>query len=470
MKKKILTSVLSLVAVMTMASCSPSNTSTSASDSGSTSTQTTGESIVLLNFKPEISNKWQNIIDGVKKDLGITLEVKTAASESYEETFRNDLSTSGAAAIFQINGLVGYNKWKDYIDDLDDTNMYKKISSSGLAFSADGHVKALPVTEEGIGIIYNKALTDKYFALTGRADTGANSMDDIKSYATLKKVVEDMQAHKADLGIDGVFCPSGMGSDDSWRITGHAFNMPLVQEFGTLSSTPSEIAFSGATQYRNLIDLYVKNSTVAPTSMAPISQTTSFAEFQTSKAIMVQNGQWATSGLIVDKEQRKSGFTYAEGKDLHFLPMYCGLTNSDFPESSQGLSVGTEAYWCVNKSLSASKREAAKKVLDWLFTGNGEKYVVSDLGFNAPYQDFATKKELAQSDPLMLDLSKWMAKDGVKSLPWDFNYVPSVNNQRADLVTDLTAYYNTNCSDATWNTLVDNAKSTWKRLAASAEA
>lgn len=468
MKKKILTSILSLVAVMTMASCSPSNTSTS-SDGGSNST-TTGESIILLNFKPEITDKWQNIIEGVKKDLGITLEVQTAAAGSYEDTFRNNLSTSQAPAIFQINGLVGYNKWKDYIDDLDDTNMYKKISSAGLAFSADGHVKALPVTEEGIGIIYNKALTDKYFSLTNRANTGANSMDDVKSYATLKAVVEDMQAHKSDLGIDGVFCPSGMGSDDSWRITGHALNMPLVQEFGTLTSTPSEISFSGNQQYRNLIDLYVKNSTVAPTSMATVTQTTSFAEFQTSKAIMVQNGQWATSGLIVDKKERKEGITYAESSNLRFLPMYCGLTNSDFPESSQGLSVGTEAFWSVNKKLSASKREAAKKVLDWLFTGKGEQYVVSDLGFNAPYQDFATKSELAQSDPLMLDLAKWMAKDGVKSLPWDFNYVPSVDNQRADLVTNLTAYYNANCSDDAWNTLVDSAKKTWKRLAASAEA
>jgi raffinose/stachyose/melibiose transport system substrate-binding protein len=445
MKKKFLAVVLSLAAVLPLAGCNKSN----------------DDKVILLNFKPEIQNKWQNIIDGVKKDLGITLEVQTAASGKYEDTFRANLSTKNSPAIFQINGLVGYNKWKDYIDDLDDTNMYKSISSASLAFSADGKVKALPVTEEGIGIIYNKALTDKYFNLTNRANTGANSMDDVKSYTTLKAVVEDMQNHKADLGIDGVFCPSGMGDDDSWRITGHAFNMPLVQEFGALTETPSEIKFSGADQYRNLLNLYVKNSTVDVKQMAAVAQKASFAEFQTGKAVMVQNGQWATSGLTGEG---------AKASDLHFLPMYCGLTNSSFPESSQGLSVGTEAYWCVNKSLSDTTRSNAKKVLDWLFAGNGEKYVVSDLGFNAPYKDFATKKELAQSDPLSLDLSKWMAKDGVKSLPWDFNYVPSVDAQRADLVTNIKAYYNSDCSDDAWNTLVTSAKSTWKTLAASAKA
>lgn len=440
MKKKILGVALLGFAVAALAGCN----------------KTDDGSIILLNFKPEIQDKWGEIQQAVKDELGFELKVSTAASGQYESTLRSTISTDKSPAIFQISGLVGYKNWEKYVSDLDGAEVTKALLNDSLALKVDGKTKAIPVTEEGYGIIYNKAIADRYFKLEGHV-ANVNSMDDVKSYETLKAVVEDMQAKKEQLGIEGVFCPSGLGSDDSWRITGHTFNMALIQEFGLMTSMPDEIQFSGATQYRNLIDLYVKNSTVSNTAMVDTTQTDSFKYFQDGKTLMVQNGQWATSGLTGKG---------AKAEDLRFLPLYCGLTNEAYPENKQGICIGTEAYWCVNSKLSEKKQENAKKFLNWLFNGNGEKYVVGELGFNAPFKDFASKAELAQTDPLVKEVTAWMAKKDVTNLPWNFAFVPDTDNQRTDLVNSLKKYYNDNYSDATWNALVESAKTTWKKLAA----
>ena len=222
----------------------------------------------LLNFKPEIKDKWTNIQTEFKKDTGITLEVETASEGQYETTLRQKISTDKAPTIFQINGPVGYGNWSDYCANLTNLPVYKKLTDTSLSVNVNGAPRAIPQTVEGYGIIYNKALTDKYFALSNKTlPAGVTKMEDINSYVKLKAVVEDMQTHKSDLGIDGVFAPSGLDGSTSWRISGHAFNMPLVGEYGNATSMPKTLEFTYNQQYRNLIDLYVKNSTMTPGNM-----------------------------------------------------------------------------------------------------------------------------------------------------------------------------------------------------------
>ena len=430
-------------------------------DSGTGGTTSNNVSVKILNFKPELAEKWGNIQAAVKKDLGFDLVVETAASGQYETKLRQLISTDGAPDIFQISGPVGYSNWSDYIADLDGSDVYNALSDQSLACKIDGKVKAIPVTEEGYGIIYNKSITDAYFALTNKASTGVSKREDIKSYNQLKAVVEDRQAHKSELGIDGVFAPSGLDGSTSWRITGHAFNRALVGELGSsATSTPDELQFSSNQNYRNLIDLYVKNSTRTGTQMVASNWEAEGSAFANKKVAMVQNGQWATADLTAGGK--------VAGTDLRRLPLYCGINNDNIKESSQGLCIGTEAYWCVNKKSSAAKQENALKFLNYLFNGNGKKYVVRDLAFNAPFKGF-NSDEFAPSDPLVKEVVSWMNKDGINSVAWDFPLVPSTDNQRADLVTSLTAYYNDNFSEAKWAELVTNTKNKWKQLAEEAK-
>lgn len=104
------------------------------------------------------------------------------------------MGTNDQPAIFQVNGPVGLSKWKDYCSDLTSDTLYTSLSDKTLALKNGSSVLAVTNTVEGYGIIYNSALTDAYFALTDRVSTGVDSMDGVKSYATLEKVVTDMTA------------------------------------------------------------------------------------------------------------------------------------------------------------------------------------------------------------------------------------------------------------------------------------
>ena len=108
-----------------------------------------------------------------------------------------------------------------------------------------------------------KKLWISYFALPGAK---ATSMDDIKNFDTLKAVVEDMTAHKADLGIDGVFASTSFAPGEDWRWQTHLMNLPIYYEYKDADvKDEDEITFKYNENYKNISYLYLNNSTVEPT-------------------------------------------------------------------------------------------------------------------------------------------------------------------------------------------------------------
>jgi len=57
------------------------------------------------------------------------------------------------------------------------------------------------------------------------------TQDDIKGFADLKKVADDIQARKAELGVDGAFTSAGMDSSSDWRFKTHLANLPIYYEY-----------------------------------------------------------------------------------------------------------------------------------------------------------------------------------------------------------------------------------------------
>ena len=142
----------------------------------------------FLNFKPEIANVYSEISKVYEKETGVRLQVETAASGNYEQTLTAKMGTNEAPTLFQINGPVGYQNWKDYTLNLADTDLYANLSDKSLAITGeDGGVYGVPYTIEGYGIIYNDAIMQKYFATEGAK---AASIDEINNYAKLKALLK----------------------------------------------------------------------------------------------------------------------------------------------------------------------------------------------------------------------------------------------------------------------------------------
>ena len=414
------------------------------------------QEIYFLNFKPEIADVYEaKVIPAFQaENPGYKLKVVTAASGTYEQTLKSEQAKSNPPAIFQTNGPVGLEGSRNDAAPLDDTNFYKLLADKSMALKLDGKVAAIPYAVEGYGIIYNNAIMNKYFALPNKA-VAINSAEEIKDFATLKAVVEDMQKNVDALGIKGVFASTSMAAGNQWRWQTHTVNVPLYYEFLKKAPETSPVLtglaaetldFTYNKNFKDLMDLYTNNSLTAKTLLGSKSEDDSMAEFALGQCAMVQNGNWAAAQILGTPGNKVAS------ADIKFLPLYMGIDG----EMNAGLCVGTENYLCINKNASAEAQAGADVFLTWLFSSpTGKKLVSEDLKFITPFNSFS-EAELP-TDPLSQQVSIWMNKSGVNSIGWTFAAIPSEEWKNA-LGSALLAYFE---GKADWNNVVKTAQDQW---------
>ena len=422
-----------LAVAATLAACS--NGSSSGSENG----------VYLLNFKPEAEEALKTIASAYKDKTGVEVKIVTAASGTYQQTLQTEVAKSNPPTIFNINGPVGLVTWKDYALDLSGTEFVKALTDTSMALTdEDGVVYGSPLGIEGYGLIYNAAILNKYFALEGAK---ATSVDEIKGFAKLKEVVEDMQARKADLGIEGAFACTSLASGEDWRWQTHLANYPVFYEFRDKGVTDAkEVDLTYSDNYKQIFDLYLNNSTVAPSAAAAKTVTDSMADFALGKCAFVQNGNWAWSQI-----SEVEGNTVAEG-DIHFMPIYIGVNG----EEKSGIALGTENYLAVNSQVSETAQKASIDFLTWLLTGEGAKMLVDNSVVSvSPYPAFS---ELTPADPLGKETAQFLANKELYPINWVFQTFPS-QEFKNQLGSHLAQYAS---GKEDWSAVKEYFVSTWK--------
>ena len=380
--------------------------------------KTTKGQVRYLNFKPEVASIYQELAAAYEKETGVKVIVETAANNAYESTLTSKMATKQAPTLFQINGPQGYANWKNYCAELSNTELYKHLTDKSLAVTSGGKVYGIPYVVEGYGIIYNAAITDKYFALPNKA-TKYKSMDEVNNFAALKEVCDDMQANKEALGIKGVFASTSLKAGEDWRWQTHLANLPVYYEFKNnkvdlASDATKKISFQYDKEFKNIFDLYLNDSVIPAKNVGVKTVDNSMAEFALEECAMVQNGNWAwgqISGVSGNK---------VKAENVKYLPIYTGVAG----EEGKGLCIGTENFYCINKKASKQDQQATADFIYWLYSSKtGKKYVTEKLGFIAPFDTFTDNER--PTDPLAVEISKWMAKPGITSVAWNFTLIPS---------------------------------------------
>ena len=412
--KKILSILMAIMIIATVFTGCNRN-----ENQGATPQNSDGKTTVrFLNFKPEIATVYDEIAKAYNQETGNTLIVETAASGNYEQTLAAKMGTNEAPTIFQINGPKGYANWQDYCADLSNTELYKHLTDKSLAVTVDGKVYGIPYVVEGYGIIYNKEITDKYFALKEKS-TEFKSMDEIKNFDSLKKLVEDMQKNSEKLGIKGVFASTSLKTGEDWRWHTHLANIPVYYEFDendvdSSSDATKTINFKYSENFKNIFDLYINNSTTDKKVLGSKIVDESMAEFALGQCAMVQNGNWAWSQINgIDKNTVKA-------ENIKYLPIYMGVDG----EEKQGLCIGTENFFAINSKASEQEQKVAADFIYWLFSSEtGKKFVNERLEFIAPFDTFSDEER--PKDPLAQEVIKWMNNADVTTIPWNFTVFPS---------------------------------------------
>ena len=405
-----------------------------------------------LNFKPEVAGVYQELADEYEKETGVKVIVETAANNAYESTLMSKMSTKEAPTLFQINGPRGYANWKSYCADLSNTEIYKHLSDKSLAITSGKGVYGVPYVVEGYGIIYNKALTDKYFALSSKA-VPYSSMEEVNNFAKLKAVADDMQKNAKVLGIDSVFASTSLKAGEDWRWQTHLANLPVYYEFKNnnidlASDATKKIKFQYGKEFQNILDLYLNDSTVDRKAVGTKTVTDSMSEFALEKCVMVQNGNWAW-GQVAGVSGNK-----VLPENVKYLPIYTGVEG----EESQGLCIGTENFYCINAKASAEEQKATADFIYWLYSSDfGKNYVTNKLGFIAPFDTFSDSER--PTDPLAVEISKWMSKPGITSVAWNFTLFPS-QTFKDNFGASLLRYAQ---GSKSWDDVAADVVSTWEK-------
>ena len=406
MKKKKIIAMLLCTAMFggMVAGCGSSG----CSDEGSKSAKGDAKGkVYYLNFKPEQADQWVDLAEKYTEETGVQVDVQTAASGTYESQLKSEMAKDEAPTLFQVNGPVGLATWKDYCYDLSDSAVYKDLQSDDYALKDGDEVKSIAYVIETYGLIYNKALLNKYFELP---DAEITSIDDLNNFDALKKVADGIQAHKDDLGVEGAFTSAGMDSSSDWRFKTHLANLPIYYEYKDegISSTDA-IKGTYLDNYKQIWDLYLKDSTCDPSMISSKTGDDAASEFALGEAVFYQNGTWAYND-IKDNE--------VADEDLGMLPIYIGVDG----EEDQGLCTGSENYWCVNKNASEEDIQATLDFLQWVVESDeGRDAIANEMGFVTP---FTTFDEYLPANPLVEANSEY-TKAGKTPVSWNFTTMPS---------------------------------------------
>ena len=309
----------------------------------------------------------------------------------------------------QADQWVELATWKDYCYDLSKSDVYKDVESDDYVLKDGDAVDGIAYVIETYGLIYNKALLNKYFELP---DASIKSIDELNNFQALKTAAEEIQAHKDDLGVEGAFTSAGMDSSSDWRFKTHLANLPIYYEYKA-DGIDSTDAIKGTylDNYKQIWDLYLNNSTCEPSMISSKTGDDAASEFSLGEAVFYQNGTWAYND-IKDNEVAE--------EDMGMLPIYIGVDG----EENQGLCTGSENYWCVNKNASEEDIQATLDFMKWVVESDeGRDMLANEMGFVTPFTTFA---DYLPDNPLVKANAEY-TEAGKTPVSWNFTTMPSEN-------------------------------------------
>jgi raffinose/stachyose/melibiose transport system substrate-binding protein len=376
-------------------------------------------SVYWLNFKPESDEVLQEIAKMYKEETGVDVKVVTAASGQYNQMLNSEMDKSAPPTLFVVGNQAAVKDWADYAVDLKDSAIAKELTTDAYnLYDENGKLVSIGYCYESYGIIVNPDLIEK----------AGHKMDELKNFAGLKAVAEDIHKRAKELGFDA-FSASDMDASSSWRFTGHMANLAYYYEAkdaGGWSECPASIKGTYLENFKNLYDLCINNSTTSPKDLATGGHDAQ-NEFKTGKAAFYVNGSWEYSAVSESVP------------NATMIPYYCGVEG----EEKAGLNCGTENCWAINAKASEADQKATMDFLVWCVTDKEASRKLVDTFGVMPY------KSAAVSTNGFLAAANEYSNNGCYVMDWVTNYQPNVDEYRAALVSALNKY-NADQSAANW--------------------
>ncbi|QTH42661.1 carbohydrate ABC transporter substrate-binding protein [Cohnella sp. LGH] len=398
MKKRsmvLMSAALALTAVLS--GCGSSNNGNNAANSPSASSPGTetpkkNVTIKMFQFKVEIAEQLQNLVNEYEKETGVKVQIETVGGGAdYGAALKAKFNSGDKPDIFNNGGFSDLDLWLENLEDLSDQPWVKDlVKGTDEPMTHDGKLYGMPIGVEGYGFIYNKDL----FAQAGITEVP-------KTLTQLEDAAKKLQ----DKGIT----PFINGYGEWWVLGNHFVNLPFAYQadpnafIAGLNDGSQKIPGNEVFEnWTKLFDLTVKYGGKNPLQTDYNTQVT---EFATGKAAMTQQGNWTQVQITKTNPDVNIGF----------MPMPI----SEDAAANDKLFVGVPNNWVINKNSAV--KEEAKAFLNWMVTSEtGKSYITKEFKFIPALTTIsATEEDLGA---LASDIMKYN-KDG-KVLSWNWFKFP----------------------------------------------
>ena len=308
---------------------------------------------------------------------GVTVKVETlGGGGDYGGAMKAKAQAGQMPDIFMIEGMGGYEIWKDYISDLSGEPWVK---DTDLALKVDGKVVGFPVAIEGYGLAYNADILQK---------AGIDPAT-LTTRAAYEKALKLLDSKKAELGISAPVAMAASVAGGMWWVAGQhnlaaywggglGFNDTSIIE-KALKGQLDDARFMQYAKYVQLLFKYADKNILLNGSYD--DQVGAFAQ---GKTAFLHQGNW------VDPNLKQLGVTFKIGYAPHAF----------LDTEEKGLYLFAPSWYCVNsKSPNAA---AAKAFLNSIAsTPQGHEYMVNGAGMIPAFKSVTIKPTGQLSQALM---------------------------------------------------------------------
>ncbi len=278
--------------------------------------------------------------------------------------------------IFVIEGLGGYEIWKDYIADLSGESW---VQDTDLAMKVGGKVVGFPVAIEGYGLAYNAEILKKAGIDPAKLTTRA----------AYEAALKTLDSKKAELGIDAPVAMAASVAGGMWWVAAQhnlacywGGGLEFTDTTVINKALKGELDIPRFTQYAKYLQLLYKYADQK--ILLNGSYDDQVGAFAQGKTAFLHQGNW------VDPNLKQLGVTFEIGYAPHAF----------LDTEQKGLYLFAPSWYCVN--AKSANLDAAKAFLKAMATTpEGHDYMVNKAGMIPAFKSVTLKPSGQLSQALM---------------------------------------------------------------------
>ncbi|ANY66929.1 ABC transporter substrate-binding protein [Paenibacillus sp. BIHB 4019] len=403
--------LVSLVMVIVVTACGGNAGSTptdsSTAEGGATSGSASGEvKITLLNSKGEILTQLEDAAKAFKEDYpNITLEIIPVAAGQSPFEKASALYAANSPSTITMLDTGDVEKFKDRLLDLSGEKwMSDAVDGSNDLTTFDGKNYAFPLSIEGYGFIYNKAVVDK--AVGGSFDPAA---------ITTTKALEDLFKKIEASGTSALIV-----SPMDWSLGAHYLPLSYAGQSADKAAVNQFIAdlkagsvdLASNKVFNGLMDTFDLMKQYNIDKASPLAGTYERGPEVLGKGevgVWFQ-GNWAWTEI--------SSFDTASG-EYGFLPVPVSNNPEDFGNTQ--ISAAVSKRLVIDKEKSTPEQQAAAKTfLEWLvYKEKGQDFLVNKASIIPAFKNITLEQKNALAKSIQAYITNGKIEESMSALPAD---------------------------------------------------